>query len=424
MFVVLIIFIFFPKLVSAQSYSLYLSEIGIEPTQQVEIINTQNTEVDISGYYIDDDSGTTFFTIPPNSKIPPNNCIVFSGNFNLNKTTPDTLRFFTNKQPPTNTNAELVDSYTYSKSPGENLSFQRDISIDNKWEINSSTFGLLNKTKEPCLKNIISPTVTTAPTLIPTITPTPSPTLNLTPTPTLKLFRNFKKDLEANKILISEVYANPNNLENEWIEVFNSHPYEIYFSSWFLDDLEDSGGSPKQISGMIRPNEYAVFHLSTGIFNNESDDVRLLDQDMKVIDTMSYQRTIKGVSYGRNLNNNSWCFQLSTPYNHNANCLDTSTPFPAVTLSPSIKNPDYKNQITTKEEIPITLKLIPTVKKSNIYFSSSTSTNSQTLKEEVERPPEEIIKNSVKKNAWQSLSYFTYLTVSIVAIAVKIKNGF
>ena len=84
MFVVLIIFIFFPKLVSAQSYSLYLSEIGIEPTQQVEIINTQNTEVDISGYYIDDDSGTTFFTIPPNSKIPPNNCIVFyaaSGSF-------------------------------------------------------------------------------------------------------------------------------------------------------------------------------------------------------------------------------------------------------------------------------------------------------------------------------------------------------
>ncbi|MBI2051138.1 lamin tail domain-containing protein [Candidatus Roizmanbacteria bacterium] len=81
--------------VSAQSKVL-INEFLIEPSpQSVELINIGGEDVDISGWHIDDSGGSAYFTIPQGTVLSPNTCISFSSEFNLNKTTQDTIRLFT-----------------------------------------------------------------------------------------------------------------------------------------------------------------------------------------------------------------------------------------------------------------------------------------------------------------------------------------
>src|SRR3989344_9389973 len=103
-----------------------LNEVLIEPDpQSVEIINTSSDEVDLSSWYLDDNGGTTYFTIPQNTIIYPGSCLVFSSNFNLNAESSDTIRIFNNSYPPTSTLSALIDSFSYTKSPGNGISFIR-----------------------------------------------------------------------------------------------------------------------------------------------------------------------------------------------------------------------------------------------------------------------------------------------------------
>ncbi|MBI3366623.1 lamin tail domain-containing protein, partial [Candidatus Roizmanbacteria bacterium] len=103
-----------------------INEFFIEPTpQQVEIINTGTQSADISGWYIDDNGGSTYYTIPQSSILYPNACLVFAGDFNLNKSSPDTIRLFNTIAPPTSTNANLIDSFSYKLSSGSGISYLR-----------------------------------------------------------------------------------------------------------------------------------------------------------------------------------------------------------------------------------------------------------------------------------------------------------
>jgi len=50
--------------------------VAIQPIQSVELYNTASSSADISSWYIDDAGGTTYFTIPPYTIIPPLSCMV------------------------------------------------------------------------------------------------------------------------------------------------------------------------------------------------------------------------------------------------------------------------------------------------------------------------------------------------------------
>src|SRR5450830_1688148 len=104
--------------VFAQS-KILINEFLIDPQpQSVEIFNSGTESTDISDWIIDDSGGITFYTIPKDSIIFPNQCLVFSADFNLNKTSADTVRLIDNSQ-------QLIDFFSYKSSSGSGISYFR-----------------------------------------------------------------------------------------------------------------------------------------------------------------------------------------------------------------------------------------------------------------------------------------------------------
>lgn len=181
--------------------SIILNEMAVQPTQTVELFNTDaSRSADISSWYIDDSGGSTYFSIPENTSLPPLSCIVFTGDFNLNKASPDSIRLFTASHPPTSSSAVLVDLYSYPKAPDNEYSFARN--PYGEWNIDATTFGLTNDTLLSCLP---SPT----PTIEPTITLTPTVTIEPTPTSTPPITPTTSISFDYEGIYLSEIHPFP-----------------------------------------------------------------------------------------------------------------------------------------------------------------------------------------------------------------------
>lgn len=191
--------------------------------------------------------------------------------------------------------------------------------------INSLPIEIIFPSPTPTLTPIatINPTIT--PLLTPTITPslTPTPTLTLTttinPTPTIE-------PISFNNIFISEAMVNPNHDDKEWIELYNNNDFDVSLENWYLDDVENSGSSPRKFSCFIKTKDYCVIELTSAIFNNSADTVRLLDFNKNLKDDFEYVNSVQGKSYGRiNLENNDFCLQEPSKNIVNNQCLTNST---------------------------------------------------------------------------------------------------
>ncbi|OGK23409.1 hypothetical protein A3A46_03105 [Candidatus Roizmanbacteria bacterium RIFCSPLOWO2_01_FULL_37_13] len=169
----------------------------------------------------------------------------------------------------------------------------------------------------------------------PTIQPTPASESSPTSTPKLQNYNN---------IYISEVMIDPDTGANEWVEIYNGNDYEIILTDWHIDDIENSGSTPKKFYLTINPKDYSVLDLSSSMFNNDGDSVRLLDFTQKEIDSFQYQSSEKGKSLGRtSFDNDSFCLQTPTKKNSNGQCINpTPTPTPkSTTSSTSTITPTY-----------------------------------------------------------------------------------
>src|SRR3989344_4320200 len=233
-----------------------LNEVLIEPDpQSIEVINTSTDEVDLSSWYLDDNGGITYFTIPQNTIIYPGSCLVFSSNFNLNKASSDTVRIFNNTYPPTSTLSALIDSFSYTKSPGNGISFIRIPDAHGDWSTGPASLSYFNSIEESCFTTVITPT----------ISPTP------TPSPTIIIDENNSVDIKS--IYISEVMVAPETGNNEWVEIYNDNGFEVNLIDWFIDDVAEAGSTQKKFSISIPSYRFTVIELSQSIFNNSSDQI-------------------------------------------------------------------------------------------------------------------------------------------------------
>lgn len=164
-----------------------INEFLVDPQPQaVELINTGSENVDISNWYIDDSGGTTYFTIVANTLLLPHSCMVFYSDFNLNRSSQDTIRLFNSASSPSSSSP--LDSFFYKSSPGPGISFFRVPDGAETWATGEATLGKSNETDVSCE---VLPTETPQPTNTPTATtkpsqssPTPTPTSSPTQTPT------------------------------------------------------------------------------------------------------------------------------------------------------------------------------------------------------------------------------------------------
>jgi hypothetical protein len=247
--------------------------ILIDPQpQSVEIFNSGTESADISDWIIDDSGGTTFYTIPKGNIIFHNQCLVFSGDFNLNKTSTDMIKLIDGSQ-------QLIDFFPYKSSSGSGISYLRSPDGSINWTTASANLGFYNSsTEQACL-----------------FLHAPSPANRCTDAQFGRLYLTTGTETRLNhnhdSIYLSEVMANPPTSEKEWIEIYNNNDFSVSLNNWYIDDLENAGSSPKIFSLEIAPKSYAVFDLTSSMFNNDGDSVRLLDFNKNLKDDFEYHKT-------------------------------------------------------------------------------------------------------------------------------------
>jgi hypothetical protein len=216
---------------------------------------------------------------------------------------------------------------------------------------------------EPTPTEVPSPTITENPSLIPT-QPTPtdyrlpitdSVDLIASPTP----YELQPTTFSYNNIYLSEVMVDPGTEEKEWIEIFNDNDFSVSLNNWFIDDLENSGSTPKIFSLEIDEKSYGVFDLSSSIFNNDGDTVRLLDSNKILKDDFEYQKTETGKTLGRtSLFLNDFCLQESSKNLANNSCIN-QTPSPIDVQTPKLGVSTIPTPSVFQSKIISTIKISP-----------------------------------------------------------------
>jgi hypothetical protein len=303
--------------------------------------------------------------------------------------------------------------------------------------INSAKIRLLVFNGSAIFDNILveefippSLTPTPAPTETPVLncvgqaclSPTNFPTQNSSPTNT-----PIPTPISYQNIYLSEVYPNPQTGENEWVEIYNDNDFIVNLNNWYIDDIEDGGSSPKKFSLTIQPKSYAAFDLSTAMFNNDGDVVRLLDFEKKEKDSFEYKNSQKGKSFGRvSFESDEFCLQDPSKNQKNNFCLNPTptkeaTPTKSLitlTLSPIITSP-------TKSAFSINKKV-----NQNPYYYQTTSDikiNQQNDLALVNKKADVLgIYNKRKTNHYSFLSLlsFSYSVLSAFGIIIKTLKHF
>ena len=266
-----------------------------------------------------------------------------------------------------------------------------------------------------------------------------SPTESLTPTPNPPA-RNATQSVAGgqpqtyNNVYISEVMVDPETGNSEWIEIYNDNEFEIKLDNWYIDDLENSGTVPKQLTLTISAKNYASYDLSSSMFNNDGDEVRLLDFDQKEIDSFQYQSSEKGKTLGRTaLDSDSFCQQSPTRNAPNGSCINpTATPTPKSTTSSSsnVTSTNAPTKTPSLTKIPTKTSSVVTPTKFSLFTQNQQSvsdspeeTNNEVLGAATQNEPPI---NTQTRALLSSLSFasLAYSTLSIISILIKLKMNF
>lgn len=188
-----------------------------ENGEWIEIFNSDGSEVDLSGWRVDDSEGDSNpYTIPAGTKIQPSGFLVFE-----KSTTGISLDNSGDSVRLLSSSGSVESSHTYS-STTEEVSYGRSVDGGGTWtQCSSQTKNASNGSSCPAITNTPTqaptstpnptsthtpaPTATSRPTSTPTrvITPskTPSPRISRTPTPTPEVNNEIDQNTTGSEIL-------------------------------------------------------------------------------------------------------------------------------------------------------------------------------------------------------------------------------
>jgi hypothetical protein len=271
--------------------------------------------------------------------------------------------------------------------------------------------------------------------------PTPTSVIDLTSTPTSSSSDNSLNDgsslatdkpifnpVSYKNIYLSEIYPNPLKEENEWVEIYNDNDFSVELINWYLDDIEDGGSSPKKFSINLAAKSYGIIELSSAMFNNDGDSVRLLDFNRNLKDSFEYSLSQPGKSYGRiGFTTDKFCLQVPSKGTKNNDCLSIITESVTPFLNQNISLPS--SSLPTEARI-INLKKIPPTQNLVIFYEEKNNLNfnPNNDKGEVLGALNQKVKKmnySVRsKKIAKSLSFlsFSYSTLTLFGVLFKMKR--
>jgi cell division septation protein DedD len=324
-----VVFLSHPRLSFAREESpLRLNEVMANPTEGrewVEVYNSSDQEIDLSGWRVDDEEGGS---APVNLEgfIEPGGYLLIETGKRLNNGG-DEVRLI-------DPGDEVVDSFVYSAAT-RGFSFARE--ADGSWiETDLPSPGRANHdeplstappspTASASAKAVSSPRPSLPPSPSPTLPPTPVPSPTSSPSPsTTPVSGDFEPAL-------SEFAPNPNEGE-EWIELYNPYPAALALSGWRLDDREDGGSRPVALSGAIEPRGYLVVAFGTRL-NNSGDVVRLVRPDDSEAERFEFDESERGEVWAKDFNGRWQPTRQATPGAANVIEWPQTTPSPSPTPS-------------------------------------------------------------------------------------------
>ncbi len=383
-----------------------LSANVISSTEEAILVNLQITDLPSDSYFrvaFQKQEGAFYFGYIKNHL---NQWIKVSDNCNN--------FYFTNKSTTELTIPLKIGDYTIESGTYNIKAHRYTISCNSTVSINSLPIEIILPSPTPTLTSTLTPSQNYSPTPLPTPTSTLIPTI--TPSPTLE-------PISFNNIFISEVMVNPNSGDKEWIELYNDNDFDVNIDNWYIDDIENGGASPRKFSCFIKAKSYCIIELTSAIFNNSKDSVRLLDFNKNLKDDFEYQNSLQGKSYGRiNFENNDFCLEEPSPNNSNNSCIINLTP----TLTPlltSIIKTTTSNIINNLKETKI---LKPTTQLIKLNYLNNTNHYNSNVDNYQSNNVLGITTQKVFKKHNQNLYYLFFLsiiysTLTIISILIKIK---
>ncbi len=149
----------------------------------------------------------------------------------------------------------------------------------------------------------------------------------------------------AQSVVINEIFANPENEDDEFVELYNISDEERDISSWEVSDLAKSYIIPE---GKISGKGFFLLEKNlTGIaLNNSSETITIKDNSGNIIQEFSYEETIEEKSWARVPDGTGEFVNNSSPTKLSANLHPpTNTPKPTYTPKP-IATPKPTKKIT------------------------------------------------------------------------------
>ena len=109
----------------------------------------------------------------------------------------------------------------------------------------------------------------------------------------------FPVKVYAAEVNLNEIYANPPDETNEFIELYNTTSSDILISGWKIADKVKSYTLPE--NSTISANGFFVLKKSTtGLeLNNSDEEITLKKSSDESVDSFSYSDTVQGKSWSR-----------------------------------------------------------------------------------------------------------------------------
>ncbi len=189
--------------------------------------------------------------------------------------------------------------------------------------------------------------------------PTPSPTQGSTTAPSAIQSTNAPTaspsptsiPVQPTGVILSELMACPPSGTNEWVEIMNTNDHAVTISGWELRDATTHKVVLPEVT--IPASEFQAFKLTSDIYNNTGDTVKLLDAAGTVVEAFSYTTCSSDQSWSKQIT--TWV-QTQTITQGLANQFADASPTPTPTTAEIVKRPSKKSPVPSA-----TISVTPTL---------------------------------------------------------------